>query len=67
MEKFEKIPIIKTGQMVYFKTDPDKKPYKWKVWDHMELVIDNEIGFINKKEAKYKYILTFNWKLTFKF
>ncbi len=66
MIKFEKIPIIKTGQMMYLKEDPDKKPYKWRIWDHSESMPE-VMDFCNKKEAKYKYVLTFNWRLTFKF
>ncbi len=63
MVKFEKIPIIRSGQMVYFKDDPDRKPYKWKIWDNAELRVDNNIGFCNKKEAKYRYVLSFKWRI----
>lgn len=63
MLRIEKIPIIKTGTMVYFKEDPDRMPYRWKCWDHVEKIVDNTIGFCNKKDEKYKYIITFLWKI----
>lgn len=63
MIRIRKIPIIEIGTMVYFKDDPERKPYKWKYWDDVEMIVDNSIKFVNKKDRKYRYIIEFKWSI----
>lgn len=49
---------------MYVKEDPDKKPYRWKIWDHAESMPE-VMEFCNKKESKYRYIIEFNWRISF--
>jgi hypothetical protein len=59
-KKIIKVPIIKTGTMMYDKEDPDKIPYRWKYWDNSERE-STYYEFCNKKEAKYRYKIVKNW------
>lgn len=63
MISIKKIPIVKVGQMVYWKDDSTKTPVKWRIWSDAEW---NKEGlcFCNPKDAKYKYVIEFIWKIT---
>jgi hypothetical protein len=56
MVRFGKLPLIKAGTMMYLKDDPEKRPYRWKIWDDAERDRSG-YEFLNKKEAKYIYTL----------
>jgi hypothetical protein len=56
MIKIKKIPVIKTGTMMYLKDDPEKKPYRWRIWDDVERD-SSGYEFCNKKERRYIYLI----------
>ena len=53
-------PLINTGTYVYDLEDPDKKPYRWKIWDQKERDA-SYYEFINPKEAVYIFTIKSPW------
>lgn len=63
MISIKKVPVIEVGQMVFWKEDPDKTPFKWRRWSDAGWNKEG-ILFCNPEEAKYKYEIEFRWKIT---
>jgi len=60
MEIDTKYPIVTTGSMLYAIDDPEKKPYRWKIWDDAERCSEC-YDFIDPEEASYTFKLKLPW------
>lgn len=58
-----KFPVIPNGVMVYHKEDPDKTPYRWKVWDDKERIIE-DYEFCNQEDSVYQFKIKKPWEWT---
>jgi hypothetical protein len=56
----ERYPNLNTGTMLYAINDPEKKPYRWKVWDGAERCSEM-YDFLYPEEADYTFTLKLPW------